>query len=171
MLAKSLDVYVLLKLCVDKSKKTYAQVGADLGMSASEVHAALRRSAQAGLAKLESKRVVRSTFVDFLIHGVPYAFPAVRGRVVRGVPTGYAAPCLSGDFAEAELPVVWEHAEGKVRGQRLEPLHPSAPAASLRDTDLYRVLALADALRDGRARERSAAAAELKKLLLHESDD
>ena len=171
MIAKSLDIYVLLKLCLEESKRTYAQIGSDLGMSASEVHAALRRSAQAGLVRLELKRVVRRAFVDYLIHGVPYAFPAVPGRVARGVPTGNAADCLSGDFAEAESPAVWEHAEGTVRGQRVEPLHPSAAEASLRDTDFYRVLALVDALRGGRARERSAAAAELKKLLLHESDD
>lgn len=171
MIAKSLDIYVLLKMCLDKAKKTYAQIGADLGMSASEVHAALRRSSEAGLVRLESRRVVRRPFLDYLLHGVRYAFPAVPGRVARGMPTGYAAPCLTGEFAEAALPSVWEHAEGKVRGQRVEPLHPSAPEASMRDTGLYRVLALADALRGGRARERSAAAMELKKLLLHESDD
>ena len=140
-------------------------------MSASEVHAAVRRGGEAGLVKPESRRVVREAFLDYLLHGVRYAFPAVSGRVVRGMPTGYSAPCLAGEFAEVDLPVVWEDAEGNARGQRVEPLHPSAAEASRSDENFYRLLALVDALRCGRARERSAASERLKKLLLHDSDD
>jgi len=171
MIARSLDVYVWLKLCGDSRGKTYAQLGQELGMSASEAHAAVRRGGEAGLVKPESKRVVREAFLDYLLHGVRYAFPAVPGRVVRGMPTGYSAPCLVGEFAEVDLPVVWEDAEGSARGQSVEPLHPSAAEASRRDGNLYRVLALVDALRCGRARERSAAASRLKELLVHDSDD
>jgi DNA-binding Lrp family transcriptional regulator len=166
MIARSLDVYVWLKLCSESGGKTYAQLGQELGMSASEVHAAVRRGSEAGLVKPETKRVGRRAFLDYLLHGVRYAFPAVPGRVVRGVPTGYAAPCLAGEFAEVDLPAVWEDAEGSVRGQSVEPLHPSAPAAAKRDGGFYRVLALVDALRCGRARERAAAAARLKDILL-----
>jgi hypothetical protein len=171
MIARSLDVYVWLKLCGDRRGKTYAQLGKELGMSASEVHAAVRRGGEAGLVKPDPKRVVREAFVDYLLHGVRYAFPAVPGRVVRGMPTGYSAPCLAGEFAEVDLPVVWEDAEGSARGQSVEPLHPSAAEASRRDENFYRVLALVDAVRCGRARERSAASERLKKLLLHDSDD
>ena len=140
-------------------------------MSASEVHAAVRRGTEAGLVRSESKKVISEAFLDYLIHGVRYAFPAVSGRLARGMPTGFAAPCLAGEFAETELPAVWEHAEGTVRGQSVEPLHPSAPAASARDENFYRALALVDALRGGRARERSAAATRLRKLLLRDADD
>ena len=115
--------------------------------------------------------MVREAFLDYLLHGVRYAFPAVPGRVVRGMPTGYSAPCLAGEFAEVDLPVVWEDAEGSVRGTSVKPLHPSAAEASRRDENFYRVLALVDAVRCGRARERSAASERLKKLLLHDSDD
>lgn len=171
MIAKSLDIYVLLKLCSDSGRKTYAQLGEELGMSASEVHAAVRRGGEAGLVKPESKRVVREALLDYLLHGVRYAFPAVPGRVARGMPTGYSAPCLAGEFAEVDLPVVWEDAEGSVRGQSVEPLHPSAAEASKRDEAFYRVLALVDAIRCGRAREKSAATAQLKKLILRDSDN
>lgn len=171
MIARSLDVYVWLKLCIDSGGKTYAQLGEELGMSASEIHAAVRRGGEAGLVKPESKRVVREAFLDYLLHGVRYAFPAVPGRLVRGMPSGYSAPCLAGVFSEVDLPVVWENAEGSVRGQSVEPLHPSAVQASKRDEDFYRVLALVDALRCGRARERTAAAARLKEILLHDSDN
>ncbi len=170
MIARSLDVYVWLNLCLDNGGKTYADLGQELGMSASEVHAAVRRGGAAGLVKPETKGVVREALLDYLLHGVCYAFPAVPGRVVRGVPTGYSAPCLAGEFAEVDLPFVWKDAEGSVRGQSVEPLHPSAAEASKRDGDFYRVLALVDALRCGRARERAAAAARLKEILLHDSN-
>lgn len=49
---------------------------------------------------------------------------------------------------------VWPCAEGRHRGIAFEPLYPSAPLAALRDPTLYEYLALADALRDGRPRER-----------------
>ena len=156
---------------MERDVKTYEQLGEKLGMSASEVHAAVRRGTEAGLVRSESKKVISEAFLDYLIHGVRYAFPAVSGRLARGMPTGFAAPCLAGEFAETEFPAVWEHAEGTVRGQSVEPLHPSAPAASARDENFYRVLALVDALRGGRARERSAAATRLRKLLLRDADN
>jgi predicted transcriptional regulator len=55
MFAKSLDVYVWLKLCLERSDKTYEQLGKELGMSASEVHAAVRRGGEAGVVKPESR--------------------------------------------------------------------------------------------------------------------
>ena len=171
MIAKSLDVYVWLKLSLERGDKTYEQLGEELGMSASEVHAAVRRGGEAGVVKPGSRRVIAAALVEYLLHGVRYAFPVVAGRVARGMPTGFAAPCLAGEFSETELPAVWEHAEGTVRGQRVEPLHPSAPEASSRDEDFYRVLALVDAVRGGRARERSAAGTRLRKLLLRDADD
>jgi hypothetical protein len=56
---------------------------------------------------------------------------------------------------------VWPDAEGEVRGLTLEPLHRAAPAAARKDPVLYGLLALLDALRDGRVRERQIAEREL----------
>jgi hypothetical protein len=56
---------------------------------------------------------------------------------------------------------VWPYAEGKQRGSAFEPLYKTAPIAALRDPSFYEYLALADALRDGRVRERKTAEAEL----------
>jgi hypothetical protein len=55
---------------------------------------------------------------------------------------------------------VWPYEEGKQRGIAFEPLYKTAPIAALRDSSFYEYLALADALRDGRIRERKAAEAE-----------
>jgi len=45
------------------------------------------------------------------------------------------------------------------------PLHKNVPQAALEDAKLYELLALVDALRDGRARERELAGHELKRRL------
>jgi hypothetical protein len=42
---------------------------------------------------------VASALADFLVHGVPYAFPGELGAQVGGVPTAHAGPppcCVSG---------------------------------------------------------------------------
>ena len=54
-------------------------------------------------------------------------------------------------------PPVWPYPTGSQRGTSFEPLYKQAPKAALRDSGLYELLALVDALRDGRARERKLA--------------
>jgi hypothetical protein len=56
---------------------------------------------------------------------------------------------------------VWPDAEGSVRGIEFSPLYKNVPQAALRDTKLYELLALVDAIREGRAREREVAIREL----------
>lgn len=48
----------------------------------------------------------------------------------------------------------------------LEPLHPNVPDVAMQDQDLYDLLALVDAVRTGRARERKLAREELRSRLL-----
>lgn len=138
-----------------------AQIAADLVLSASQVHLSLRRLAQSRLIGDEGRPIMRSV-EEFLIHGVKYSFPARRGEVTRGVPTAQAAPPLRQHLAEtSDLPPVWPSPEGTVRGTTFEPLHKTAPLAAAKDSTLYELLALVDALRDGRARERKIAEREL----------
>lgn len=51
--------------------------------------------------------------------------------------------------------------DGQVQGVAVKPLYPSVPHAARRDAALYDLLALVDALRLGRARERAMAEKEL----------
>ena len=53
----------------------------------------------------------------------------------------------------------------RCRGEGLQALHPCVPGAALRDAALYELLALFDALRAGRARERGMAAQRLPLLI------
>jgi hypothetical protein len=81
--------------------------------------------------------------------------------------SAYAAPPLNEIIspAEGEHPPVWPDPEGSARGYELEPLYPSVPKAARLDNGLYELLALVDAIRDGRARERNLAVEHLQKRL------
>jgi hypothetical protein len=89
-------------------------------------------------------------------------FPAQHGAMTRGVPTSYAAEPLKRYIKAGDEPLpVWPDSSGAVRGATLEPLYPSVPEAAQRDSYLHELLALVDAIRDGRVRERKIAEREL----------
>lgn len=169
MFTKPQDVVVALKLLLVESPRSYADLGRELGMSASEVHAAVRRLGDAHLLDPETKEIRREVFRNFLVHGVPHAFPARPKEITRGVPTAWAAPVLAGKIsAAAQALPVWPDPEGRVQGAAVQPLYQSVPQAARRDAALYDLLALVDALRIGRARERTLAEKELnRRLHLH----
>jgi hypothetical protein len=102
----------------------------------------------------------------FLINGAPYAYPAVRGELTIGFPTGHAVPPLSDRLqAAADSAPVWPHPEGTTRGEALLPLYEKLPIAARDDRELYELLALFDSLRIGQAREREMARALLESRL------
>jgi hypothetical protein len=85
---------------------------------------------------------------------------------VRGIPTAAAAELLKSHFVDdGEPPPVWPYPEGSVRGLSFSPLYKSAPKAALRDSRFYELLALCDAIRSGRTRERVLAVEMLRKAL------
>lgn len=108
----------------------------------------------------------RAALLEFLTHGIKYAFPAKRGNLTRGMPTAHGAPPLAAliDSGGEPLPV-WPDPEGEVRGESFEPLYRSAPKAARRDPQLYEILCLVDAIRGGRARERTLAEKLLRERL------
>jgi hypothetical protein len=164
--AKSLDVVVWLKLLSSGCQKTFAQLSRELGMSASEIHSSVRRGAVAGLIDPKSRMPLRKPLEEYLLFGVRYAFPAKRGPVTRGIPTSYAAPALAEYFrAQDDLPPVWPDPHGSTKGYALEPLFQPITKAVGQDPKLYELLALIDAIRDGRARERKLAEDKLRVLL------
>jgi DNA-binding Lrp family transcriptional regulator len=166
MFTKPQDVVVALKLALGDSFSSYAELGQALGLSASEVHAAVRRLADARLVDPDTKQVKREALRDFLVHGVPYAFPATPKEITRGMPTAWAAPAMAEKISSSDqIPPVWPDPQGQVRGMAVQPLYASVPGAARRDPELYRILALVDALRIGRARERALAEKEIGQLL------
>jgi hypothetical protein len=173
MVLKPQDIVVVLKLLrIGDKRPPFSQIGLELSMSPSEVHAAVQRARAArllhgsGLGEHPNRRALE----EFLVHGIKYAFPAERGELTRGVPTSYAAPPLDRQISPGnDPPPVWPDPEGTVRGIAFAPLYPTVPAAVKRDPHLYELLALVDAIREGRARERKIAEKELVKRLRTEN--
>ncbi|MEW8419672.1 MAG: hypothetical protein AB2690_20805, partial [Candidatus Thiodiazotropha endolucinida] len=165
MLLKPQDILVLLKLVVlGKRPWSYNRLAIELDMSPSEVHGAIKRAITAELA-LQIDKEIQPNFrnlEEFLIHGIRYAFAPERGALTRGMPTAHAAPTLSEKIVpDQEPPPVWPDSQGEIRGMIFSPLYRSAPEASRNDPALYELLALVDAIRGGKARERNIAVKEL----------
>jgi hypothetical protein len=173
---RSQDIVVVLKLLLPSPPRnwTYANLGKELFMSPSQVFRSVERAAHARLLDFSPPppdpgrikrpllgRPNRGNLKEFLIHGVKYAFPAQRGGLTRGVPTAEGAPPLSKHLVTPPFPPVWPLSEGSVRGTEFSPLYKNEPKAALQDPRLYELLALVDAIRDGRAREREIAVREL----------
>jgi DNA-binding Lrp family transcriptional regulator len=152
---KPAGLVVALRLA-EAPEAQYAQLAADLGISASAAHGAVRRLQAAGLLRPDSRIVNRLALSEFLGHGVRYAFPARPGDEVRGVPTAHSAPPLA-DHIVAEDVLVWPSHGGPATGRAIAPLYPKASELPHRCPTLYQSLALVDALRVGRARERKLA--------------
>ena len=100
---KPQDVVVLLKLISQGQPSSYSALASQLSMSASEVHAGMRRATESGLLDPVSKMPIRAALQEFLLHGLRFVYPPKRGPITRGIPTGYAAPALSGHFSQSEM--------------------------------------------------------------------
>jgi hypothetical protein len=153
-----------LKAIINNQNKTIAK---NLQMSEAEISESLRRSEYAGLiADKATKKVNQRAFLEFLIYGIKYVFPTHPGAMVRGIPTAHSALPLKDIIVSDEL-FVWEHPEGTVRGQAIEPLYPTVPKIVEKDTKLYELLALVDGIRTGTARINNITAKELENRILN----
>jgi len=163
-----------MKLVAGSAEWNFAKLGMALDISTSHAfesawraeHASLLTISPAPPSHRRARGVLfapnRSNLKEFLIHGVKYCFPVERGGITRGIPTAEGASPLREHFSDSSaLPPVWPGAEGDVRGIAFSPLYENVPAATANDRALYELLALLDAIREGRAREREIAIREL----------
>lgn len=183
---KSQDIVILLKLASLQEQELHGEIAeslsredrysargleTSLGISKSEVNAAINRSIASGLA-LKGRNFGRPTLnrrnlCNFIIHGLKFVFPAKPGAITRGISTSFAAPMLEKILMSAgEYIYVWPYANGKEMGQSVKPLFKSVPEAALQDVHLYEYLALVDAIRLGNQREVGLAGEWLSKKLL-----
>lgn len=136
-------------------------------MSLSQVHRSIARLSESRLFVEAEQTVQRANLARFVVHGLPFAFPARLGEITRGVPTAWACPELKNTSLSSlvtdDLVPVWPDSGGKIKGRAIEPLHAGVPIAIRTNKELYALLALVDVLRVGRAREREFAEAELQR--------
>jgi len=165
MQIKPQDILILLKIIsINSDAWNQKPIAEDLGLSQSEVSESVARSKYAGLLDPKGKKVMKLALMEFLQYGIRYVFPQKPGPVVRGIPTSHSASPLKEEIQSTEN-YVWPYAKGTVRGHSIIPLYVSVPEAVFKDEILYELLALVDALRVGRAREKEIAVVELKKRL------
>jgi hypothetical protein len=154
------DICVALQLVLTPSF-SYRELAHDVGLSLGEAHNSVKRLEQARLFMADPSRVNVPALLDLLVHGVPYVFPGRLGPDTQGVPTAHSGPALAERLSGVDV-IVWPSADGEIRGHALIPLCASAPDLVHRNEALYRWLTLVDALRVGRARDRSLARDILK---------
>ncbi|MBL0939260.1 MAG: hypothetical protein IBJ03_10210 [Gemmatimonadaceae bacterium] len=162
------DVALALHL-LDRPGAGYHALAADLLVSSSTVHASAQRLKASGLVRATETgagAVNRHALLEFLEHGVRYAFPAVPTGMQRGVPTAHAGPALQDEVA-GDDPLVWADPDGSIYGRVVEPLLPRASRLVESAPHTYALLTAVDALRVGRARERDLARKYLRRALLH----
>jgi hypothetical protein len=162
------DIPILLKIIsVERFSPEWRikDLARDLFISPSEISESLNRSYHAQLIDYYKRHVFRLALHEFTAHAIQYVFPQSPGPLVRGIRTAHSAPPLNKIIRSSEN-YVWPDAQGNARGQAIEPLYPTLVRASKQDEFLYAALALIDALRVGRVREKNIAKDELKKMML-----
>ena len=167
---KPQDLAMAFKLVSTTGQKLpYAVMAHAMHMSQFEAHACISRlTASRLLTQVNGlPALVMPAFRPLVLEGAAYFFPAVRGEITVGFPTAYGVePLKSALLFTEELPPVWPHAEGNVRGSTLLPLYPKLPLAAQSDRPFYELLALFDALRIGQAREKAMVRKLLEERLL-----
>lgn len=159
---RPVDVVVALRLALQPGE-LYESLASTLGISVSTAHQAVQRLTSAGLVR-QDRTVNRSGLLEFLRSGVRYAFYAEPGPEVRGVATAHAAPPLRDEIVSDDA-FVWPSADGTMRGASISPLYDGAAELPKKAPELYEALVLVDAIRVGKARERSRAAELLEEVL------
>ncbi|MHB1297379.1 MAG: MarR family transcriptional regulator [Gemmatimonadaceae bacterium] len=150
------DVVVALRLLTPST--TLAATAAELAVAPSQVHASLTRLEAAGLLKPGTRSTNPRALGEFILFGVRYAFPAVRGRLAEGVPTAHSAPALAAEIDAVDV-LIWPAplAPEAVRGFSIKPLYGKAHRLVSSSPETYRLLTLVDAIRLRDPRSRSAA--------------
>ena len=166
----SRDIVVALKLALwqEDFQPTMRALAQRLDMHHGDISRSIQRLSFAGLYNVPMHRVLRENLLEFLLHGVRYAFPAVvdrASRPVRGVSTVFSAEALRSVVVGVEDLLVWPDPDGSAMGRAVQPLWKSVPFVASQDPAFHECMALLDGLRVGRVRERQLATRALREKL------
>lgn len=166
-MVKAPDIYVLSALVANEGEWTYRSFADRLHVPHPVVQRALDRARAADLYSAERRRVHLPHFEEFAVHALRFVAPAPLGALAPGILAAWAAEPMAGAIRSSgeDPPPVWPHAQGRVRGQAIEPLHLAAPEAVEDWPRLGAILAILDSLRAGDPRVRKVAEDLLSKML------
>lgn len=166
---KPQDILVLLRLLFwrkDHSWK-FKDLAKDLDLSLSEVHQAIRRAQACDLYDFLTRRPKRILLAEFICHGLRYVFPAKPGNLSHGIPTAHSAPPLAEKIVSSpDDQLVWPSSLDNMAGAAVRPLYKTVPQVAKNFPEIYELLALIDALRVGKARERELAKEEIQQRIM-----
>lgn len=144
------DIVILLKIILFIDNDWLLKdLSKQLRISGSEVSESINRSFIGGLLEDDKRTIRKEEFLEFLVYGLKYVFPAVEGRLSRGLATAYSAPILKDDFV-VDNNYVWPAKGFSTKGISVKPLYRTVPDACKEDQKLYELLSLVDALRIGK---------------------
>ncbi len=98
------DVCVLLQYTLTP-EVPFRELSKLVGLSLGEAHNATKRLEASRLVPHGGGTVNASGSVEFLMSGVPYAFPGILGPEARGVPTAHSGPVLRDEIRSGEMVV------------------------------------------------------------------
>lgn len=158
------DIIVLLKVLLKGGAGwKYEQLEEELGLSKSVIYRSLSRCAKAKfISPSPFDYFFHSNLLEFLQHGIQYAFAVEPGRISKGIPTAHSAPVMNKQIIAENDQYIWPDAKGHTRGQSIEPLDKRVADIIKNDPELYDLLALIDAIRVGKSREKEIAGKLLK---------
>lgn len=167
---KPQDIVVAVKLLVlpyTNSKWSFHTLGKSLGMGHNQAHLAYKRLVMCDLVTNEFRRPIKKNLLEFCVSGIRYVFPPKWLGKQNGIPTSISGPRLKEKILSDEN-IVWPAKRYKqaMPGQGLAPLHASVVIAATSDPKCYEILSVIEALRSGRARERTMATDSIKELIL-----
>ncbi len=165
------DIAILIKIVsMEDQPWQLSLLSNSLSISISEISESLNRSRLSKFIDYEKKRINRQNLMEFIEHGIKYVFPQQPGSMVRGIPTAHSHPFVKKMFL-SEMNYVWPDSKGEVMGLLIEPLYPKQIHAIKDNPVFYKLMALIDIIRVGKAREIKFAIEELKKQILSESSE
>jgi hypothetical protein len=159
------DIPILLKIAVKNDHEWFMKdIASELNISRSEVSESINRSKYAGFLDDSGRHIRKHALLEFLVHGIKYVFPEKPGGQTRGILTAHSASPIN-ERITGEIQYVWPTHKGKSLGFAVKPLYKGVVDAVENDAEFYEMMALIDAIRVGKARERELATAYLAKKL------
>lgn len=107
--------------------------------------------------------------LNTVIPALRFFFPVKKIGNARGMPISYSSPFLYEKILSGKkLPMVWQHVNGTIVGEAIEPLYKTVPYAASKDPLLYELLVLVDSVRLNAPREKQVALDQLRKIFMGE---
>jgi hypothetical protein len=168
---KPQDISVLCMLIhFGKEKWNFDKLSEAVCLSRGESHKSIKRLIEAQLYNDIAKKPILQNTEEFFVHSIKYLVPKKIMSVERGIRTSHSHLVFENDFSDAKEKYVWPYFKGKDRGVAIEPISKNVVEAVLKigldsKNIFYTLLALIDAIRLGKARERKLGREYLKKIL------